>query len=71
MGRLVTTRTPEMCKKINELILADRRVTVFRIANEMDFLTVWNMVLDHLQMFRVNAKHTFKRTPDANVRPDW
>lgn len=57
-GRPVMETTTEMCKKVEEFILADRRVNISRIAEEMGISTgtVWNIIHEHLHMSKVSAR---------------
>ncbi|KAF2883743.1 hypothetical protein ILUMI_22432 [Ignelater luminosus] len=57
-GRPVCAVTPEMCQKVEEFILKDRRVTVSQIAEEMGLSTgtVHSIIHDHLETSKVSAR---------------
>lgn len=48
----------EMCKKVEDLILSDRRVKVFRIAEEMGISagSVWKIIHEQFGMSNVSAR---------------
>lgn len=57
-GRPVEASSPEVCKKVEDLIMADRRVKIARIAEEMGIAigTVHKIIHEKLWMTKVSAR---------------